>query len=299
MAEKIYNDKIDILIDLSGHTAQNSLKVFTHKPAPIQVTWIGYFNTTGLKSMDYIFCDKFVIPLGNECFYTEKPFRFEEGYLCFTPPRDPIHIKKLPVLQNKNITFGCFNQSKKMGEEVVELWAKILLKVPNSKLFLKSAALDDKNQTHHDTLERFAKLGIAQNRIVMEGRSSRADYFEAYNKVDIALDPFPYVGGTTTVEALWMGVPVVTLQGVHYVSRMGVSIMNTMNLADWVAVDKEDYIDIAVNKASKLNELSILRDSLREGLLTSPLCDAPRFAKKFEKSLYKMWTDYCRQKPHD
>jgi protein O-GlcNAc transferase len=295
MAERIHTDNIDILIDLSGHTSQNSLKVFTYKPAPIQVTWIGYFNTTGLKSMDYIFCDKFVIPLGNEYFYTEKPFRFEEGYLCFTPPENSIHIKKLPALENKHITFACFNQLKKMGEDVVELWADILQKVPNSKLFLKSAALDNQNQARHETLEKFEKYGISPSRLIMEGRSSRDDYFETYNNVDIALDPFPYVGGTTTVEALWMGVPVITLQGTHYVSRMGVSIMNTVGLTDWVAVDKEHYVKIAVRKASELNELSLLRASLREQMLRSPLCDAPRFARKLEKSLNTIWLNYCEQ----
>jgi protein O-GlcNAc transferase len=299
MASKIHADNIDILIDLSGHTAQNSLQVFTYKPAPIQVTWIGYFNTSGLQSMDYIFCDEFVIPPGNECFYTEKPFRFEEGYLCFTPPENDIRVKSLPALKNTSVTFGCFNQLKKMGEEVVELWAKILLRVPDSKLFLKSAALDNTNQAHDETLEKFKKCGISPNRIIMQGRSSRTDYFETYNKVDIALDPFPYVGGTTTVEALWMGVPVVTLQGIHYVSRMGVSIMNTVHLNDWVATDKENYINIAVSKASDLNELSSLRATLRERMLRSPLCDAPRFARKLEKSLYKMWADYCEPKTHN
>jgi predicted O-linked N-acetylglucosamine transferase (SPINDLY family) len=292
MAERINSDHIDILIDLSGHTGQNSLSVFMHRPAPIQASWIGYFNTTGLQSMDYIFCDEFVIPKGQECYYTEKPLRFDEGYLCFTPPKNQIKIKKLPALSNTGITFGCFNQLKKMGDEVVSLWAEILHKKPDSKLFLKSAALGMNNIAQQETILKFEKYGISPDRLIFEGRTSREEYFEAYNKVDIALDPFPYTGGTTTVDSLWMGVPVVTLQGANYASRMGVSILSTAGLTDWIAEDKKSYVDIVLQKANDLTSMSIIRKELRDKVLASPLCDAPRFARKFEKSLNEIWLNY-------
>lgn len=294
MAKKINEDNIDILIDLSGHTSQNSLTIFAYKPSPIQASWIGYFNTTGLKGMDYIFCDEFVIPKNKTCFYTETPYRFKDGYLCFTPPKEEITISSPPVINNKHITFGCFNQLKKMGDEVVELWANILHKVPNSKLFLKSAALDNNNKAQHETLDKFIKFGISPDRLILEGRCSRSDYFKTYNKIDIALDPFPYTGGTTTVEGLWMGVPIVTLQGSHYVSRMGVSILNTVGLTDWIATDKADYINLAVKKAEDISSLTTLRKNLRTQMLTSPLCDSSRFARKFESALQEIWLTYCK-----
>ena len=286
-AQAIHNDGIDVLIDLSGHTAANRLAIFGWKPAPIQITWLGYFASTGLPEMDYILGDPFVTPLSEAHHFTEAIWQLPESYLCFTPPDQDVEISSLPALKNGYLTFGCFNNLTKMTDEVVSVRAEILDRVPDSKLFLKDPQLD--HQSGRDrVLSRFAAHGIRADRLILEGRSSRADYLKCYNRVDIALSPFPYGGGTTSVEGLWMGVPVITRQGSYFLSHLGESIAHNSKLSDWIAQDNENYVAKAEHFSSDLEALAKLRQSLRENVLRTPLYDLPRFANHFEKALWKM-----------
>jgi len=290
-ASKIHDDGIQILIDLAGHTADNRLPVMARKPAPVQVAWLGYFASTGVAAIDYILADDQVLPVGEESHFVETPWRLPDCYLCFTAPRDPIAVNRLPLLSNGYVTFGCFNKLNKMNDAVVALWARVLHAVPGSRLVLKAKELTDVS-ARDLTQARFAAWGIAPQRIVMEGFSVRASYLENYHRVDIALDPFPYPGGTTTVEALWMGVPVLSRRGSRFLSHAGESLLKTAGLPEWIAADDEDYVRRAQAYAADVTSLAELRAGLRDRLLASPLCDAPRFAANLGQALNGMWQRY-------
>ncbi len=293
-ANLIHDDRIDILIDLSGHTALNRLPVFAYKPAPLQVSWLGYWASTGLEQIDYIVGDPYVTPAEEADHFCEKIKTLPETYLCFTPPSMDIQVKELPSIKNGFVTFGCFNNFSKINKEVVCLWAKVLLAVKGSRLFLKAEQLDDPVVTE-ETIELFAKFGIGAGRLIFEGRSNLRDYFESYNKIDIALDPFPFPGGTTSVQALWMGVPVLTKKGNRFISHNGETIAYNSGQADWIAHDDADYIAKAIHFSSDLEELSNLRSGLRAKVLTSPLFDAERFARNFENAMFEIWHDYLNR----
>lgn len=294
LARRIREDGIDILIDLSGHTAHNRLPLFAWKPAPVQASWLGYFATTGVAAMDYLIADPWTIPEAEEAHFTEKIWRMPETRLCFTPPEVEVTVSPAPSLCNGYVTFGCFNNLTKINEAVVALWAHILRAVPRSRLFLKTKQLQEAT-VQQRILELFAAQGIDAGRLLLEGHSPRADYLAAYQRVDIALDPFPFPGGTTSVEGLWMGVPVITLEGQSFLSRQGVGILMNAGLPDWIAVDTNDYVAKAIAHASNLPRLATLRSGLRQQVLASPLFDAPRFAKHFEAALRGMWTQWCNQ----
>lgn len=291
-AAQIRSDGIDILIDLSGHTAHNRLPVFAWKPAPIQVSWLGYFATTGVPTMDYLLADPWTLPATEERAFTEKIWRLPETRLCFTPPRTDIAVSSLPALSNAYVTFGCFNNLTKMNDAVVALWAQILNAVPASRLFLKARQLKEAS-AQREVVNRFATHGIEPGRLILEDYVPRENYLAAYQRVDIALDPFPYPGGTTTAEALWMGVPVLTLTGERFLSRQGVGLLMNAGLPEWVAMDAYDYIARGVKHASDLQKLSRLRAGLRTQVLASPLFDASRFAAHFEAALRGMWKVWC------
>ena len=286
-AQTIYRDGLHILIDLSGHTQKNRLAIFGWKPAPIQVTWLGYFASTGLPQIDFILGDPFVTPISEAHHFTEKIWQLPESYLCFTPPSATLAVGPLPALRNGFLTFGCFNDLSRMTDEVVSIRARILHAVPNSKLFLKDKRLE--HQLGRDqVLSRFESFGISADSLLLEGRSSRGEYLSSYNRVDIALSPFPYGGGTTSVEGLWMGVPVITKKGSYYLSHLGESIAHNTNLSNWIAIDNEDYVAKAIEFSSDLNALETLRQNLRQELLKTPLYDLPRFANNFAKALLEM-----------
>ena len=286
-AQKIYGDGIHILIDLSGHTAKNRLPIFARKPAPIQISWLGYFASTGLPEIDYILGDPYVTPLTDADHFVETIWQLPETYLCFTPPDDELAVAPLPASTNGFITFGCFNNLARMTDEVVAVRAAILHAVPESKLFLKDKQLDHEAGRRR-VLSRFAAFDIEANRLVLKGKSSRIQYFSCYNRVDIALSPFPYGGGTTSVEGLWMGVPVIAKKGNHFLSHLGECIAHNSGLSDWIAVDNEDYVKKAVAFSSDLQSLSALRRGMREQILNTPLLDAPRFARHLEEALRAM-----------
>ncbi len=292
LAQRIREDGIDILIDLSGHTANNRLPVFAWKPAPIQVSWLGYFATTGVAAIDYFVADPWTLPPDQEAFFTEKVWRLPETRLCFTPPNAKVDVNALPALSNGYITFGCFNNLSKMNDAVVQLWARVLNAVPASRLFLKYQQLAEAS-VRQSTRERFAVHGIAAERLIFEDYVPRANYLAAYHRVDIALDPFPFPGGTTTVEALWMGIPVLTLSGERFLARQGVGLLMNAGLPDWIASDHDDYVARAVAHASDLQGLAALRAKLRQQVLASPIYDAPHFAEHFEAALRGMWLTWC------
>ena len=287
-AERIHADAVHVLIDLAGHTAGNRLPVFAWKPAPVQASWLGYFATTGLPEMDFLIADPHVVPTGEEARFSERLWRLPESYRCFTPPDAAAAVGALPALAAGAPTFGCFNNIAKLTDSTLAVWARILAALPGARLFLKAKQLADA-AVCDAVRQRFAARGVAAERLVLEGPSPRAAMLEAYNRVDILLDPFPYPGGTTTMEALWMGVPPVTMRGRSMLSWGGASIAANAGLGDWIAEEEDAYVAKAVAAAADLPELARLRATLRAQVLASPLCDAPRFARHLEAALWGMW----------
>jgi predicted O-linked N-acetylglucosamine transferase (SPINDLY family) len=242
-----------------------------------------------MREMDYVLGDIQAIPPEHEHHFSETVWRLPDSYVCFSAPAFPVEVASLPALSSGNVTFGSFNNLTKMNDAVVELWARILLSVPNSRLYLKTSQLDDED-IREQTRRRFATWGIAPERLLLAGKlGSIADHLSEYNKIDVALDTFPYPGVTTSVEALWMGVPVLSLLGDRFLSLTAKSIAHHAGLPDWVAVDKDEYVSKAVAFTSDLGRLAALRAGLRAQVLASPLFDAPRFAHNLEEALWGMW----------
>ena len=288
-ARLIHDDGIHVLMDISGHTAFNRLPVLAWKPAPVQVAWLGLPNTTGVSEIDYLLGDAHATPEEIESHFSETLWRMPESYLCFSAPVQAVDVAPLPALSAGYVTFGSFNNLTKMNDVVIELWSRILSSVPDSRLYLKTGQLDSEDICEK-TRTRFAKHGISPERLLLKGKtSSAAEHLAEYNKVDIALDPFPYPGATTSIEAMWMGVPVLTLQGDRFVSLIAKSVAHYSGLADWVAIDKDDCVAKAVSFTSNLDSLSSLRAGLREQVLASSIFDAPRFAQNLEDALWGMW----------
>ncbi|HEX8956076.1 MAG TPA: peptide-binding protein, partial [Burkholderiaceae bacterium] len=298
LARLIHGEAIDILIDLSGHTTGTRLPMFAWKPAPLQISWLGYFATTGLAAIDYFVADPWALPPGDEADFSEAVWRLPETRLCLGVPDCDLAPSPLPALARGHVTFGCCNGASKLGEEVIALWARILHAVPASRLLLKNLQFSDPSR-RADMQGRFASRGIAPERLLLEGPSPREEYLRTYERIDIALDPFPYPGGTTTAEALWMGVPVLTLSGRRFLARQGVGLLANAGLPGWIAADAEDYLAKAIAAAADLPALARLRAGLRAQVLASPLFDAPRFAGHFETMLREMWRDWCQRRAKD
>ena len=292
--EQIFKDGIHILIDLQGHSAKNRLPVFMYKAAPIQVSWLSQ-GSLGIPEVDYLIGSPQVTPENEEHHYVEKIFRLPEICQCFTAPDFDIKISNLPALKNNFITFGCINKLTKIHDEVVSLWSKILSSIPNSKLLLKNKNLDDK-EVNKNICSKFAKHNINRNRLILIGETkTRKENLEFFNKIDIALDPYPFQGNTSTCEAIWMGVPVITLKGNRFLFHFGESINSNLDMKDWIAKNQKEYISIAQKFSSNLNELSKIRMELRQKALQSPVFDAPRFAAHFEMMLWDMWKKFNNQ----
>jgi predicted O-linked N-acetylglucosamine transferase (SPINDLY family) len=288
-AERIHADGIDILIDLAGHTAHNRLPVFAFKPAPVQVTWLGYFATTGLSQMDYLLADPVSVPLAHQGHFSETIWYLPDTRLCFTAPQVELPVVPLPALaRGGRVMFGNFQNLAKLGDEVLARWAAILAGCPGAWLRLQNKQLADAG-VREQLRQRLRSAGIDPQRVAMHGPQQRQAYLAAYGEVDIVLDSFPYPGGTTTCEALWMGVPTVTLAGERLIARQGASLLSAAGLADWVAATPAEYVDKALSFARDLPALAGLRARLRAQMLASPLCDAPRFARHFESALWAMW----------
>lgn len=293
VAAMIRQDRIDILIDLAGHTNNNRLPVFARKPALIQVTYLGYPNTTGLTAVDYRLTDAWADPPGmTEHLHTEKLVRLEKGFLCFTPPAESPSITPLPSITKGFITFGSFNALPKITSEMLEIWARIVLQVPGSHLLIKNAQLTDP-VLQEKLRAQLVQHGVASERIEILGRTSKEDHMAAFASVDIALDSFPYHGTTTTCDTLWMGVPVITLAGKSHVSRVGVSLLSRMGLGEHIAHSVDEYIEKAVRLANSGDALSVLRQRLRTLFEASGLCDGVSFTQTVELAYREMWQCRC------
>ena len=287
-ASLIHQAGIHVLIDLSGHTAHNRLPVFSFKPAPTQVSWLGYFATTGLPEMDYFLGDPYTSPVNEENQFSEAIWWLDKTWFCMKPPNYQLPVSELPAKINGFITFGSLSNISKVNDEVLATWAAVLHRIPSSKLFMKAKQLDD-SVLRGNLLKKFKALEISADRIIFEGLESREYYFKSYNKIDIILDTFPYPGGTTSVDALWMGVPVLTMKGNRFLSHLGESIAINSGNADWIAEDIENYVEKAVEFSINIELLAQLRNSLRGRVLESPLFDNLRFAKDFGDALWGMW----------
>ena len=276
LVEQIRRDKIDILFDLAGHSA-NRLLVFARKPAPLQITWLGYVGTTGMAAMDCLLADRFHVRPGEESWYAEEVLRLPNGYACYTPPANAPSVNTLPALERGYFTFGCFNNPRKYSPEMIEAWADILRQAPAARLLLKYGGLDMRDM-QQELLDRFAAHGVDTGRIQFAGWSPHGELLAAYGQVDLALDTQPYSGGLTTCEALWMGVPVITYPGRTFAGRHSTSYLTTAGCEQFVAQDRAGYVALAAGWASRHSELAAIRAQLREQVRQSPVCDAPRFA---------------------
>ena len=294
-AELIYGDSIDILIDLAGHTGHSSLYVFAAKPAPVQASWIGYPNTSGLSTIDYRISDEIADPTGDsERYYTETLLRLPNTFLCYSPPKEAPDVAQSPCLTAGYVTFGSFNTRVKISDDTLALWSQILQRVPNSRLVVKSVSGVSDDHGQNRMLEQMRQCGIDTDRVVLlPPYPAIEDHLAAYHKLDIALDTLPYCGTTTTCEALWMGVPVVTLRGDRHASRVGASLLTSIGLAELIGETPEEYVRIAAGLAHDHDRLTRLRTSMRAKMSASPLLDATTSTRNVERALRQMWVTYC------
>lgn len=288
-ATLINRQNIDILIDLSGHSAHNRLAVFSFKPAPIQVSWLGYPVTSGLPEIDYVLGDPHALLNNYKDQFTESIWQLPGSYLCLTPSQPTIFKADAPVLKNGFVTFGSFNNISKVNSKVIHTWSSILKTINNSKLLIKTKELDDPN-IRLKILECFDSNGINSSRLIFKGKiTSKKEHFEEYNKIDIALDTFPYPGVTTSCEAIWMGVPVIFLQGTTFLSSTANSIAFNSGTSQFTSSNPEEYIQKAVMLASNIELLNKVRKSIRDSINESALFDAVSFAKNFGATLENIW----------
>jgi predicted O-linked N-acetylglucosamine transferase (SPINDLY family) len=294
LAAQIRADAIDVLFDLSGHTAQNRLLVFARRPAPVQVTWMGYAGSTGMKAMDYLLTDANLVPGDCDRHYAETVIRLEGAPATYRLPAEIPEIGPLPALRNGFVTFGSFNNPAKINAQVVALWSAILMRLPAARLVLKYLGFDDPvNRERYAKL--FAAAGVDPSRLTFLGFTPMADMFARYNEVDVALDPFPYTGGTTTLLALAMGVPVVSLAGDTMPGRQSLTMLGSMGLESFVAKTAAEYEARAVSLAGDLPQLRALRAGLRERVLRSQFFDPRRFVQKLERTVRGLWVRWCKR----
>ena len=288
-AAMIRQDKIDLLVDLTLHMADHRLGVFAEKPAPIQVTWLGYPGTTGVKAMDYRLTDPYLDPAGTDSFYTEQSIRLPESFWCYDPLTEEPPVNPLPADAAGFVTFGCLNNFCKVTDPVLDLWAQVLRSAPNSKLLLLAPVGSARTRVK-------ARLGLVSDRVEFAAYQPRCDYLELYHRIDIGLDTFPYNGHTTSLDALWMGVPVISRTGSTVVSRAGLSLMTNLGLPELVAETNDQFVHLATSLANDRKRLVTLRSGLRERMRRSPLMDAARFAKNMEDAYRLMWQSWCEKR---
>jgi len=291
LCEQIRADRIDILVDLAGHTGFSRLLAFACKPAPVQASWLGYFNTTGLATMDYFLSDPWSSPPGQERFFVERLLRLPHTRFCYEPPGYMPGVCPLPSASAGHITFGSLNNLAKLNDQVLALWSQLLQAVPDSRLLVQTAALDD-DANRQRLRERWARLGIAPERLDLRGFTPMERVPAAYAGIDIALDPFPFCGGVTSLEALWLGVPVITLAGPSLASRQSASMLANLGLPELIAADARQYLAIARELALSPQRLAALRAGLRPRFAASPLMDYAGFARSLEAAYRRMWRDW-------
>ena len=290
LAQLIREDRIDILVDLGLHMSGGRLLTFARKPAPVQVTYLAYCSTSGLSAMDCRLTDRYLDPPGQgDENYVERSVRLAETYWCYDPPAGVSEPGAPPAASSGRVTFGSFNHFSKVTAPALATWGRLLREVANSRLILHARPGSHRQRVQQVLLE----TGVSVERVEFAGFVATPQYFEQYRRIDIALDPFPYAGGTTTLDALWMGVPVVTLAGQTAVGRGGVSILSNLELTDLIASTPDQYVQIARQLAGDLPRLESLRESLRQRMLALPLTDAPRFARHVEAAYRQMWREWC------
>jgi predicted O-linked N-acetylglucosamine transferase (SPINDLY family) len=289
LAELVRDDRIDILVDLALHTAGNRLLTFARKPAPVQVTYLAYAGSSGLPTIDYRLTDPYLDPPDAERYYAERSMRLPETYWCYRPLHDTPPVGPVPAVAAGRITFGCLNNFCKLSQPTWDAWCRVLQAVPRSTLLLHA-----RPGTHRGRVQQMIRArGIDADRVAMVDFQPRDDYYRLYQRIDVALDPFPYGGGMTTCDALWMGVPVVSLAGATAVGRGGLSILSNLGLERLVAYDVEQYVRLAAELGGDLEQLGELRAALRTRMQRSPLTNAPRFARNIEAAFRTMWRRWC------
>lgn len=280
LARQIHQDEVDVLVDLSGFTTGQRQGVLAYRPAPVQIGWLGYFGTTGMPFIDAVVADPHCVPDDEASWFTEPLLRLPHTRFCFTPPVDAPDIAPLPALRNGYLTFGCFQDLAKINDAVLAAWARVAQAVPTARFRLQRGRLEPGSPEREALLQRMAHAGLDTDRVDCVGELPRADYLAAYAQVDVLLDTFPYPGGTTTAEALWMGVPTHTLASPGMLGRQGQQIMSAADLPDWVCFDEDSYVQQACQwvQPDALTRLAALRSNMRHRLATSPLFDQDTFA---------------------
>ena len=290
-AERIRKDGVDVLFDLSGHSAGNRLLVFAEKPAPIQATWFAYPNTTGLTAMDYRLTDELADPVGSsESFYVEKLLRFKQIAWLYRPPDVAYEVRPLPHSRGQPFTFGCLNNPAKASAASLAAWAEILRRCPKARLRLQAQADADRLA---DLTRQFIRAGARADQLQFVHPGPPQQYYESHYDVDLMLDPFPYNGAITTADALWMGVPALSLTGHTYASRQGVCLLRNLGLEDWLCASPEEYVQKGVHAAEQPQSLAVLNTELRDRLTHSPVMNYAGFATEFESLLRDAWRKLC------
>jgi predicted O-linked N-acetylglucosamine transferase (SPINDLY family) len=291
LADAIHADAIDVLVDLSGHTTQSRLASFSQRPAPVQASWLGYLNTTGLARMDWRLCDRRTDPPETQALHTERLAWLPESQWCYRPFVDVAPAASAPVERNGFVTFGSFNNAPKITPAMCRRWGQVLARTPDSRLLVGDVSSERKRAAIRADI---ASQGVAPERVEFIPRLGVRDYFAAISGVDVALDTVPYGGGTTTLDALWMGVPVVAARGPTPVSRSAASLLAALAMDDWIAPSVADYVDVAARQAADHAGIAALRRALRQRLLDSPLTDEPRFVRDLEAQYRRMWQEHLR-----
>jgi predicted O-linked N-acetylglucosamine transferase (SPINDLY family) len=291
LADQVRGEGVDILVDLTGHIGNNRLPAFARKPAPVQVTYIGYQNTTGMTAMDYRLTDERADPPGvTDRFYTEKLVRLPRAYFCYRPPDDSPPITPLPAHGDGLVTFGSFNKFAKVSPPAIDAWLRILESVPRSRLVVLA---NRGGYVENHLRAAAAARGVDPARVEVFDKQPHKDYMKLLARADIALDPFPFNGHTTTCDSIWMGVPVVMLEGQSYVTRFGGSVLANVGLEAWIADSIDRYVDIAVRAAEDVAGLARMRGELRARMADSPLLDFAGFTRNLENAYRRMWRDWC------
>lgn len=291
-ANVIRNDRIDILLDITMHMAHGRLGVFARRPAPLQVTWLAYPGTTGAECIDFRLSDPHLDPPGTDELYSEHTARLPETFWCYAPAVDGLPVSNLPAKERGHVTFGCLNNFCKTNEATFALWARVLRALPTSHLLL----LAPPGSARKRTCTFFEREGVSPERIEFVDGQSRTNYLATYSRIDVVLDTVPYNGHTTSLDALWMGVPVVTLVGSTVVGRAGLSLARNLGMEELCAHTAEDFCTRAVALASNLEGLATLRATLRDRLEHSPLMDSRRFARHFEQTLHELYRDVTSER---
>ncbi|MCB2186001.1 MAG: tetratricopeptide repeat protein [Deltaproteobacteria bacterium] len=292
LARAVAADRVDLLVDLSGHTGGGRLAMFARRPAPVQLAWLGYFHSTGLAALDAVIMDPWTTPPGAERWFVEEVERLPRGRFCYHPPAEAPPVGPLPALPRGGLTLGSFNNVAKLGPAVLELWARVLREVPGTRLVLKWVSLGDP-AVAGPLARRLAKLGVGPERLELRGRSPHRAMLAEYGDLDLALDPFPFSGAATTCEALWMGVPVVTLPGERPVSRQTAGFLAQIGLEQFISRNPAEYVDLVRRLAAEPAALAGIRAGMRERLRRSPLMDGPGFTAGLEEVYRRRWRRWC------